>query len=174
MIPDAIEVRLKRKSARCWEISASARPPQSQRQFVRIRIVLRQPTDLGTRMIAREFGYDIHHRQLVGGGELCRERLDGLEGSATPPARRRYTAKPTYKRIREVQIGHQPTGCPLEGPLIAKALGDVDVSTYAFLRKHKIDISAASARAGARQRSEFATRIADCGRLYMAPTPTMP
>ena len=128
MIPDAIEVRLKPKERAV------------QRQLLRIRIVLEAADGSGTREIARELDTTPTTVSLWR-GRFARERLDGLEDlprSGTPP----IYSEATDKRIRAVLDRPPPKGfARWNGPLIAKALGDVDVQyVWRSLRKHKIDL----------------------------------
>ena len=109
-----------------------------------------------------------HHRQLVAGA-LCPQRLDGLEDlprSGTPP----IYSEATDKRIRAVLDRPPPKGfARWNSPLIAKALGDVDVQyVWRSLRKHKIDLGGRKSWCESND-PEFASKAADVVGLYMAP-----
>src|SRR5258708_639643 len=125
MIPDAIEVRLKPKERAVLESRLRAATTE-QRQLLRIRIVLEAADGSGTREIARELDTTPTTVSLWR-GRFARERLDGLEDlprSGTPP----IYSEATDKRIRAVLDRPPPKGfARWNGPLIAKALGDVDV-----------------------------------------------
>ncbi len=125
MIPDAIEVRLKPKERAVLESRLRAATTE-QRQLLRIRIVLEAADGFGTREIARELDTTPTTVSLWR-GRFARQRLDGLEDlprSGTPP----IYSEATDKRIRAVLDRSPPKGfARWNGPLIAKALGDVDV-----------------------------------------------
>ena len=102
-------------------------------------------------------------------GRFARERLDGLEDlprSGTPP----IYSEATDKRIRAVLDRPPPKGfARWNGPLIAKALGDVDVQyVWRSLRKHKIDLGGRKSWCESND-PEFASKAADVVGLYMAP-----
>src|SRR6478609_6830767 len=139
MIPDAIEVRLKPKERAVLESRLRAATTE-QRQLLRIRIVLEAADGSGTREIARELDTTPTTVSLWR-GRFARERPDGLEDlprSGTPP----IYSEATDKRIRAVLDRPPPKGfARWNGPLIAKALGDVDVQyVWRSLRKQKIDL----------------------------------
>ena len=102
-------------------------------------------------------------------GGLARERLDGLEDlprSGTPP----IYSEATDKRIRAVLDRPPPKGfARWNGPLIAKALGDVDVQyVWRSLRRRKIDLGGRKSWCESND-PEFASKAADVVGLYMAP-----
>jgi transposase len=102
--------------------------------------VLEAADGFGTREIARELDTTPTTVSLWR-GRLARQRLDGLKDlprSGTPP----IYSEATDKRIRAVLDRPPPKGfARWNGPLIAKALGDVDVQyVWRSLRKHKIDL----------------------------------
>jgi transposase len=167
MIPDAIEVRLKPKERAVLESRLRAATTE-QRQLLRIRIVLEAADGFGTREIARELGTTPTTVSLWR-GRFARERLDGLEDlprSGTPP----IYSEATDKRIRAVLDRPPPKGfARWNGPLIAKALGDVDVQyVWRSLRKHKIDLGGRKSWCESND-PEFASKAADVVGLYMAP-----
>ncbi len=139
MIPDAIEVRLKPKERAVLESRLRAATTE-QRQLLRIRIVLEAADGFGTREIARELDTTPTTVSLWR-GRFARQRLDGLEDlprSGTPP----IYGEATDKRIWALLDRSPPKGfARWNGPLIAKALGDVHVQyVWRPLRKHKIDL----------------------------------
>ena len=139
-----------------------------QRQLLRIRIVLEAADGSGTREIARELDTTPTTVSLWR-GRFARERLDGLEDlprSGTPP----IYSEATDKRIRAVLDRPPPKGfARWNGPLIAKALGDVDVQyVWRSLRKHKIDLGGRKSWCESND-PEFASKAADVVGLYMAP-----
>src|SRR5712675_3351791 len=167
MIPDAIEVRLKPKERAVLESRLRAATTE-QRQLLRIRIVLEAADGSGTREIARELDTTPTTVSLWR-GRFARERLDGLEDlprSGTPP----IYGEATDKRIRAVLDRPPPKGfARWNGPLIAKALGDVDVQyVWRSLRKHKIDLGGRKSWCESND-PEFASKAADVVGLYMAP-----
>jgi len=102
-------------------------------------------------------------------GRFARQRLDGLEDlprSGAPP----IYGPATDQRIRAILDQPPPKGyARWNGPLIAKALGDVDVQyVWRSLRKQKIDLGARKSWCESND-PQFATKAADVVGLYMAP-----
>ena len=167
MIPDAIEVRLNRKER--TELEARLRAATTeQRQLLRIKIVLEAADGFGTREIARELDTTPTTVSLWR-GRYAREGLEGLEDlprSGAPPI---YGAA-TDQRIRAVLDQPPPKGfARWNGPLIAEALGDVDVQyVWRSLRKQKIDLGGRKSWCESKD-PQFATKAADVVGLYMAP-----
>ena len=167
MIPDAIEVRLKPKERAVLESWLRAATTE-QRQLLRIRIVLEAADGSGTREIARELDTTPTTVSLWR-GRFARERLSGLEDlprSGTPA----IYSEATDRRIRAVLDRPPPKGfARWNGPLIAKALGNVDVQyVWRSLRKHKIDLSGRKSWCESND-PEFASKAAEVVGLYMAP-----
>src|SRR5215475_10105761 len=167
MIPDAIEVRLNRKERAELEARLRAATTE-QRQLLRIRIVLEAADGFGTREIARELETTPTTVSLWR-GRYAREGLEGLEDlprSGAPPI---YGAA-TDQRIRAVLDQAPPNGfARWNGPLIAEALGDVDVQyIWRSLRKQKIDLGGRKSWCESKD-PQFATKAADVVGLYMAP-----
>jgi transposase len=96
-------------------------------------------------------------------------RLAGLDETGNRGAEPKYTAE-TDKRILAVLDGPVPAGyARWTGPLIAAALGDVDVQyVWRFLRAHKIDLSARKSWCE-RNDPNFAAKAAEIVGLYLAP-----
>jgi transposase len=167
MIPDAIKVRLKPKQRAVLEARLRAATTE-QRQLLRIRIVLEAAEGTPTREIARELDTTPTTVSLWR-GRFARQGLDGLEDlprSGTPP----IYGEGTDKRIRSVLDQPPPAGfARWNGPLIAKALGDVDVQyVWRSLRKQKIDLGGRKSWCESND-PEFASKAADVVGLYMAP-----
>jgi transposase len=138
MIPEAREVHLSRKD--CKVLEACCRSPVTlQRDLKRARIVLLAADGRSTRSIAKEVGVQ---PRIV---SLWRHRyadhgLEGLQDKPRPGKQPIYT-KATDKRILKLLDKPAPQGFARRtGPLLAEALGDVDVQyVWRFLRSHKID-----------------------------------
>jgi transposase len=167
VIPDAIEVRLKPKERAVLEARLRAATTE-QRQLLRVRIVLEAAEGLGTREIARELDTTPTTVSLWR-GRFARQRLDGLEDlprSGAPP----IYGTVTDQRIRAVLDQPPPKGfARWSGPLIAAALGDVDVQyVWRSLRKQKIDLAGRKSWCESND-PEFAAKAADVVGLYLAP-----
>jgi transposase len=161
MIPDAREVRLKPKirkvlEARCRTLTTA------QRDVHRARIVLLAAEGRSKRSIAAEVGVQ---PRIV---SKWRHRFadHGLGGLKARP---RASKKPIYgmatnKRILTLLDQPPPAGlCPLDGPLLARSLGDVDVQyVWRFLRQHQIDLGARKSWCE-EQRSRFRGESRRCG-----------
>jgi transposase len=123
---------------------------------------------LETREIARELDTTPTTVSLWR-GRFARQGIDGLEDlprSGAPPT---YNAE-TDKRIRAILDRAPPEGfARWDGPLIAEALGDVDVQfVWRSLRKQKIDLGGRKSWCESND-PEFAAKAADVVGLYMAP-----
>ena len=167
MIPDAIEVRLTRKERAVLDARLRAATTE-QRQLLRIRIVLEAAHGMGTREIARELDTTPTTVSLWR-GRYAREGLDGLNDlprSGAPP----IYSEATDRRIRAVLDQPPPKGfARWNGPLIAEALGDVDVQyVWRSLRKQKIDLGGRKSWCESND-AQFATKAADVVGLYLAP-----
>lgn len=167
MIPDAIEVRLKPKERAVLEARLRAATTE-QRLLLRIKIVLEAADGHATREIARELDTTPTTVSLWR-GRYAREGLAGLDDlprTGSPP----FYTEATDKRIRAVLDRPPPKGfARWNGPLIAKALGDVDVQyVWRSLRKQKIDLAGRKSWCESKD-PEFAAKAADVVGLYMAP-----
>src|SRR3984957_11305292 len=167
MIPEAREVRLKPKIRKVLEWRCRA-PTTAQRDVQRARIVLLAAESRSTRSIAAEVGVQ---PRIV---SKWRHRFadHGLDGLKDRP---RATKKPIYgvatnKRILALLDQRPPVGyARWTGPLLAKALGDVDVQyVWRFLREHKIDLGARKSWCESNDPA-FAAKAADVVGLYVAP-----
>src|SRR2546421_5782035 len=167
MIPEAREVHLSRKDRKVLE--ACCRSPMTlQRDLKRARIVLLAADGRSTRSIAKEVGVQPRivsrwrHRYADHG-------LEGLQDKPRPGKQPIYT-KTTDKRILKLLDKPPPQGfARWTGPLLAEALGDVDVQyVWRFLRSHKIDLAARKSW-GESNDPNFTAKAADVVGLYVAP-----
>src|ERR1700726_3990215 len=144
MIPEAREVHLSRKDRKVLEACCRS-PVTIQRDLKRARIVLLAAAGRSTRSIAKEVGVQ---PRIV---SLWRHRyadqgLEGLQDNPPPDGFARWT-----------------------GPLLAGALGDVDVQyVWRFLRSHKIDLAARKSWCESND-PNFTAKAADVVGLYVAP-----
>ena len=167
MIPEAREVRLKPKERKVLEARCRA-PTTPQRDVRRARIILLAAEGRSTRSIAEEVGVQPRivsawRRRFADHG------LDGLEDLAHGGKKPIY-GKATNKRILALLDQPPPAGyARWTGPLLAKALGDVDVQyVWRFLREHKIDLAARKSWCESND-AQFATKAADVVGLYIDP-----
>src|SRR5450631_2780887 len=167
MISDAMKVRLRPGDRAILEARLRAGSTE-QRQLLRIRIVLEAADGHATREIARELETTPTTVSLWR-IRYAREGLDGLEDrlrSGTPP----IYGEATDQRIRKVLDQPPPKGfARWNGPLIAQALGDVDVQyVWRSLRKQKIDLAGRKSWCESND-PDFAAKAADVVGLYLAP-----
>ncbi len=167
MISDAMKVRLRPGDRAILEARLRAGSTE-QRQLLRIRIVLEAADGHATREIARELETTPTTVSLWR-IRYAREGLDGLEDrlrSGTPP----IYDEATDQRIRKVLDQPPPKGfARWNGPLIARALGDVDVQyVWRSLRKQKIDLAGRKSWCEGND-PDFAAKAADVVGLYLAP-----
>ena len=167
MIPEAREVRLRRGDRK--ELEARCRSGRTvQCDLKRARIVLLAAEGQSTRAIAKEVGVQ---PRIV---SLWRHRyadhgLDGLKDKPRPGKKPIYTPA-TDKRILEFLDKPPPAGfARWTGPLLAKALGDVDVQyVWRCLRHYKIDLVARKSWCESND-PDFAAKAADVVGLYVNP-----
>lgn len=167
MIPEAREVRLFRGDRKVLE--AMCRSPRTmQRDLKRARIVLLAAAGMSTRSIAREVAVQ---PRIV---SLWRHRyadrgLEGLKDKRHPGKKPIYTSA-TDKRILSLLDQPPPQGfARWTGPLLAKALGDVDVQyVWRCLRHYKIDLAARKSWCESND-PDFAQKAADVVGLYVNP-----
>jgi transposase len=167
MIPDAVEVRLKRKDRGVLEarVRAATTP---QRDVFRARIVLLAAQGRSTRSIAREL-QTMPRTVSLWRGRYAREGLFGLE------ERRRPGPKPKYgeeagRRILALLDTPPPAGfARWTAPLIAQTLKDVhEQYIWRFLRARRIDLDGRKSWCESND-PEFAKKAADVVGLYLAP-----
>jgi transposase len=167
MIPEAREVRLRPKERKVLEARCRA-PSTPQGEAKRARIVLLAAEGRSTRSIAQEVGVQPRivskwrHRFADHG-------LAGLEDSprATKP---RIYGQAANKRILALLDKPPPQGyARWTGPLLAKALEDIDVQyVWRFLREHKIDLLARKSWCESND-PKFTAKAADVVGLYIDP-----
>ena len=150
-------------------LEACCRSPLTlQRDLKRARIVLLAAAGRSTRSIAKEVGVQPRivsrwrHRYADHG-------LEGLKDKPRPGKQPIYT-KGTDKRILRLLDKPPPEGfARWTGPLLAEALGDVDVQyVWRFLRSHKIDLAARKSWCESND-PNFTAKAADVVGLYVAP-----
>jgi transposase len=167
MIPKAREVRLKPKIRKVLEARCRA-PSTAQSQAKRARIVLLAAEGRSTRSIAEEVGVQPRivsnwRRRFADHG------LAGLEdrprGGKTP-----IYGQATNRRILALLDRPPPAGYGRwTGPLLAKALEDVDVQyVWRFLREHKIDLVVRKSWCESNDPA-FTAKAADVVGLYIDP-----
>src|ERR1700692_4809714 len=167
MIPEAREVHLSRKDRKVLEACCRS-PVTIQRDLKRARIVLLAAAGRSPRSIAKEVGVQ---PRIV---SLWRHRyadhgLEGMRDKPRPGKQPIYT-KATDKRILRLVDKSPPEGfARWTGPLLARALGDVDVQyVWRFLRSHRIDLAARKSWCESND-PNFAAKAADVVGLYVAP-----
>src|SRR6266853_1544511 len=167
MIAEAREVHLSRKDRKVLEACCRS-PVTLQRDLKRARIVLLAAAGRSTRSIAKEVGVQ---PRIV---SLWRHRyadhgLEGLQDKPRPGKQPIYT-KATDKRILRQLDKPPPEGfARWTGPLLAGALGDVDVQyVWRFLRSHKIDLAVRKSWCESND-PNFTAKAADVVGLYVAP-----
>src|SRR3989441_7853802 len=167
MIPKAREVRLKPKVRKVLEARCRA-PSTPQRDVKRARIVLLAAEGRSTRSIAKEVGV----RPRIVSNWRRRFAEHGLGGLKERPraVKQRIHGKATNKRILALLDKPPPAGyARWTGPLLAKALGDVDVQyVWRFLREHNIDLAARKSWCESNDPA-FAAKAADVVGLYVDP-----
>jgi transposase len=167
MIPDAREVRISRKERETLE--ACCRSPRTlQRDLKRARIVLLAAAGRSTRSIAKAVGVQPRIASLWR-NRFADQGLEGLCDKPRPGKKPIYT-KATGKRVLALLDKPAPKGFGRwTGPLLAEALGDVDVQyVWRFLREHKIDLAARKSWCESND-PEFASKAADVVGLYVDP-----
>jgi transposase len=166
-IPDATAIILSEEERAGLEgLARSTKTQYRLRQ--RARIVLLAAGGAATRAIGREVGC------TTGTASKWRvryaaERLAGLSETGNRGNDPKYTVE-TDKRILAVLNSAAPKGyARWTGPLIAAALGDVDVQyVWRFLRAQKIDLAARKSWCESND-PDFAAKAADVVGLYLNP-----
>jgi transposase len=134
----------------------------------RSRIVLLAAGGMATRAIGRKVGCTTGtaSKWRV---RFARHGLKGLSETGNRGAAPKYTQQ-TDKRILAQLDASPPTGHGRwSGPLIARALGDVDVQyVWRFLRAQKIDLAGRKSWCQSND-PDFATKAAEIVGLYLAP-----
>src|SRR6202158_2738902 len=166
-IPEATAIILTR--AERTELEGLARSTKTEHRLrQRARIVLLASEGLASRAIGRAVGC------TTGTASKWRvryaeKRFGGLDETGDRGAEPKYTAE-TGKRILALLDQPKPKGfARWSGPLLAAALGDVDVQyVWRFLRAQKIDLAGRKSWCESKD-PEFAAKAADVVGLYMAP-----
>ena len=167
MIPEAREVWLTPEERVVLEARCRA-PTTALREFKRARIVLLAAEGRSTRGIAREVDVE------PGVMSTWRHRFadHGLEGlvDKPKPGKLPIYGEAANKRILALLEQPPPKGyARWTGPLLAAALGDVDVQyVWRFLRAQKIDLAGRKSWCESND-PEFVAKAADVVGLYMAP-----
>lgn len=151
------------------ELESLARSTKTgHRTRMKAQIVLMAAEGSATRAIGRTLGC------TTGTASKWRvryaeDRLAGFSEAGERGAAPKYDEK-TDRRILTLLNREAPEGyANWTGPLIAKALGDVNVQyVWRFLRKHKIDLSGRKSWCVSND-PEFAAKAAEIVGLYMAP-----
>ena len=166
-IPEATAINL--TAAERAELEGLARSTKTEhRHRQRARIVLLAADGLASRAIGRAV------RCTTGTASKWRvryakRRLAGLDETGDRGAEPKYTAE-TGKRILALLDQPPPAGhARWTGPLLAAALGDVDVQyVWRFLRAQKIDLAGRKSWCESNDPA-FVAKAADVVGLYMAP-----
>jgi transposase len=166
-IPEATTIELAQEERA--ELEGLARSTKTEhRMRQRAQIVLLAVDGMATRAIGRTVGCTTGtaSKWRV---RYAQKRLVGLEETGNRGAERKYT-EATDKRILALLEAPPPEGyARWTAPLLAKALGDVDVQYIGrFLRAHKIDLAARKSWCESND-PEFAAKAADIVGLYLAP-----
>ncbi len=166
-IPEAtpIELTVEERS----ELERLARSTKTEhRMRQRSRIVLMAAEGAATRAIARTVGCTIGtaSKWRV---RFAEQRLSGLDETGQRGPQPKYTPD-TDRRILAVLDGAPPSGfARWTAPLIARALGDVNVQyVWRFLRAQKIDLAGRKSWCESKD-PEFAAKAAEIVGLYLAP-----
>jgi transposase len=166
-IPEATAIIL--TAAERTELDGLARSTKTEHRLrQRARIVLLAAEGMASRAIGRAVGC------TTGTASKWRvryaeNRFGGLDETGDRGAEPKYTAE-TGKRILALLDRPKPKGyARWSGPLLAAALGDVDVQyVWRFLRAQKIDLAGRKSWCESSD-PEFAAKAADAVGLYMAP-----
>jgi transposase len=166
MIPEAREVRLRGGDRKVLEARCRS-PVTLQRDLKRAQIVLLAAAGRSTRSIAKAVGVQPRIVSLWR-HRYAEQGLEGLEDKPRPGKKPIYT-KATDRRILALLDKPPPDGfARWSGPLLAAALGDVDVQyVWRFLRHHKIDLAARKSWCESND-PDFAAKAADIVGLYIA------
>jgi transposase len=167
MIPEAREVRLTPEARAVLEARCRA-PTTPQRDVRRAQIVLLAARGQSTRLIARDVG--VRPRVVsIWRNRFADRGMEGLKNRPHPGKKPIY-GPATNKRILALLDQPPPQGyARWTGPLLASALGDVDVQyIWRFLRVQKIDLDGRKSWCESHD-PQFIAKAADVVGLYMAP-----
>jgi transposase len=166
-IPEAtVIILMANERAELESLARSTKTEYRLRQ--RARIVLLAADGVASRSIGRAVG------STTGTASkwrvrYARKRLAGLDEKGGRGAKPKYTTK-TNKRILALLDQPPPEGyARWTGPVLAAALGDVDVQyVWRFLRAQKVDLAGRKSWCESND-PEFVAKAADVVGLYMAP-----
>jgi transposase len=151
------------------ELEGFARSTKTEHRLrQRARIVLLAAEGLATRAIGRQVGC------TTGTASKWRvryaeNRLAGLDETGNRGNAPKYTAEATRRILRVLDLRPPDGYGRWTGPLIAKALGNVDVQhVWRVLRAQKIDLAARKSWCESND-PDFAAKAAEVVGLYMAP-----
>ena len=166
-IPEATPIIL--TEAECAELKGLARSGKTEHRLrQRARIVLLAADGLATRAVGRQVGC------TTGTASKWRvryaeRRLAGLDEAGNRGNAPKYTTDATRRILRVLDLRPPDGYGRWTGPLIAKALGDVDVQhVWRMLRAQKIDLAARKSWCESND-PDFAAKAAEVVGLYMAP-----
>lgn len=166
-IPEATAITL--TEAERAELDGLVRSTRTEHRLrQRARIVLLAGEEFATREIGRRVGC------TTGTASKWRvryaeRRLAGLDETGNRGAEPKYTAETTRRILRVLDLEPPDGHGRWTGPLIAAALGDVDVQqVWRVLRQHKIDLAARKSWCESND-PQFAAKAAEVVGLYMAP-----
>jgi transposase len=166
-IPEATSIIL--TDAERAELEGLARSRKTEHRLrQRARIVLLAAEGLATRALGRKVGC------TTGTASKWRvryaeRRLAGLDETGNRGNTPKYTTDATRRILRVLDLRPPEGYGRWSGPLIAKALGDVDVQhVWRALRAQKIDLAARKSWCESND-PEFAAKAAEVVGLYMAP-----
>jgi transposase len=166
-IPEARAIVL--TAAERSELDGLARSTKTEHRLrQRARIVLAAADGMATRAIGREVGC------TTGTASKWRvryaeRRLAGLDETGERGNAPKYSSDTTRRILRVLDLRPPDGYGRWSGPLIARALGDVDVQqVWRVLRAQKIDLAARKSWCESND-PEFAAKAADVVGLYLAP-----
>jgi transposase len=166
-IPEATAIVL--TAAERSELDGLARSTKTEHRLrQRARIVLAAADGMATRAIGREVGC------TTGTASKWRvryaeRRLAGLDETGERGNAPKYSSDTTRRILRVLDLRPPDGYGRWSGPLIARALGDVDVQqVWRVLRAQKIDLAARKSWCESND-PEFAAKAADVVGLYLAP-----
>jgi transposase len=166
-IPEATPIIL--TAAERVELDGLVRSTKTEHRLrQRARIVLLAAAGLATREIGRRVDCTTGtaSKWRV---RYAQHRLAGLDETGNRGAEPKYTAETTRCILRVLDLKPPDGHARWTGPLIAAALGDVDVQqVWRVLREHKIDLAARKSWCESND-PEFAAKAAEVVGLYMAP-----
>ena len=166
-IPPATPIDLSVSERAALERQKRSTKTEHRMRF-KARIVLLAADGLSTRAIGRKVGCatGTASKWRV---RFARERMAGLSEAGKRGAVAKYDDKTDARILTQLDQPIPEGHARWTGPLLAAALGDVDVQyVWRFLRAQKIDLAARKSWCESRD-PEFASKAAEIVGLYMAP-----